>query len=121
MYSLSIPDVDVDVISLAHHWILWQWMSVIRKVQTEWKWDSKAFLNYINSFVQLNKESSINNINCFQWKCNSVWIRREIFTDQAQSKTVLHKYVGGFWRERTTGDGLFTKGGIIMDSYFVKV
>ncbi len=24
-----------------------------------------------------------------------------------QAKTVLHKYVGGFWNEMTTGDGLF--------------
>ncbi len=41
-------------------------------------------------------------------KSHLFWIGREICTDQNSPKTVLNKYVGGFWCERTTGDGLFS-------------
>ncbi len=60
---------------------------------------------------------------CSEKSC-LVWIRREICdTDQTlfkwkKSKTVLNKYMGGFWCERTTEDGLFTEGSIHLDYSF---
>ncbi len=58
-------------------------------------------------------------------KCRLVWIRREICTDQVplkvknRPKTILNKYVGRFWCERTTWDGLFDCDIIIdIDLYF---
>jgi len=46
-----------------------------------------------------------------------------IFYKQKQSKPVLNEYVGGFWCERTTEDGLFSLEEAElwnMDSYFIQ-
>ncbi len=54
---------------------------------------------------KLNKyESSIHNIAFSSEKSN---MHRFVCMQKKKSKTALNKYVGGLWREKTTGDGFF--------------
>ncbi len=50
-----------------------------------------------------------------------IWIRREIWADQAlftnQESPEQFPNIRGFWSERTTGEGLFFTGGSIIMEY----
>lgn len=46
--------------------------------------------------------------------CREIYSDRAPFTSEKEPKTVLNKYVGGFWCKRTSGD-FFTGKCFIMD------
>ncbi len=101
-----LPDLEkFSIKSLAHQWILC----------SEWvpsEWECKAFFFYFKPLLPKNESSVHNTAFSSEKQNNHIWIRREICTDHVsfisskQSKSVLDKYVSGFWYENTTGNYL---------------